>query len=307
EATLTGETDTTNVTTTVKSLTTANGTPIADTVVAVFTKQQPLTLTKFTTDKSSVTLGDSVVLTAESTGGSNVEYQFQIGTLVSAWSAQNTFTWAPDTEGTYTLTVVARSNDTGETVSQSIDGYVVNPPPSPTSISYSVTPSTLGVVGSPVQLSASATGGYNVQYQFQIGTTLSEWSTTNSYTWVPTAAGTYPITVFARSGDSGTPVSQKITDYVVNAPLSKVSLQAVPTSVKAGSTVALTATSIGGGTVEYQFVYTLSGRTTVIRDWGTANVCSWKTSKRGSYTITVYAREKGSSSTVSTSIPYTVK
>ena len=75
--------------------------------------------------------------------------------------------------------------------------------------SVTVTPTAL-VVGAPAIITAQATGGtgpYTYQFWVFNGATWSIgqlWSTSNTFTWTPSAAGTYSMQVWARNvGSAG--------------------------------------------------------------------------------------------------------
>ena len=63
-----------------------------------------------------------VTLTATATGGSHVEYKFEVRTstttysLLRDWSTDNTATWTPTTPGGYYLRVSAREQGTTKVV-----------------------------------------------------------------------------------------------------------------------------------------------------------------------------------------------
>ncbi len=107
------------------------------------------------------------------------------------------------------------------------------------------------------------------------------------------------------------------TDFVVaettRLPLQSVSLAAVPVSPGLPNVpVAITATTVGGGTPEYKFQVgtIINGVTTygALPATYTANpVFTWTPTEPGSYIIRVYAREQGTTLLKSATLPYTIK
>ena len=308
KAVLTGATAASKVTITARSLQTINGVAATDTVIANIQQQEPLLLRAFTVDKPSAKVYEPVVLTAASSGGWAVQYQFQMGTTRRDWSSNNTFTWTPATVGAYTLNVFARSGGAGTPVSLAFPGvYQVSLPDPPIITSFTLTPPDKAVVGKSVQVTATTSGGTQVQYQFQLGTQLSSWSSNNTFSFLPTIPGPCQVTVFARSGQAGEVVQQQLAYYYINASLSAVTLKLQSKSPHVRSTITLTATPVGGGTLEYKFSYLFNGKTILLRDWSTGNICTWKPGRRGQFTLIVAAREAGTTFVVTKASKYFIR
>ena len=108
-----------------------------------------------------------------------------------------------------------------------------------------------------ITLTATATGGTNVSYQFwAYSATTQSWSqlpaSSNSCTWTPAAAGWYYLTVSAQDGVSGTVVTAA-TWYGVSS-LTAVTLNTSPVSPQPVNTpITLTASATGGSNGHYQF------------------------------------------------------
>ncbi|MHB9130874.1 MAG: lectin like domain-containing protein [Armatimonadota bacterium] len=184
-----------------------------------------------------------------------------------------------------------------------------------TAVNLSASPSSPQFAGKPITLTATKTGGVTVCYQFDAGldrawTTIRGASTTANTTWIPTAAGTYSVKVSAYDVDAPEPTVTKTLSYVVVAPLSSVSLAATLTSPQpVGKTISLSATKMGGLTVQYQFSASKDNGTTwsALTAWGTATAMNWTPSATGTYLLRVAARE-GSTGlpVISTALPYQV-
>lgn len=126
-------------------------------------------------------------------------WDFGDGSYGSGVTASHTYS----SEGTYTpvLTVMDNSGATDAawtniTVSPALTGVnLVGSPGAPISS------------GTPVTLSASATGGYQVQYKFLINsgsgwTTFRDYQTTSTCAWTPTNSAIHQIQVYARNTGS---------------------------------------------------------------------------------------------------------
>ena len=131
-----------------------------------------------------------------------------------------------------------------------------------TGVTLSATPPSPVTVGTPVNLLAAAIGGTNVQYQFWIynaaaspaWSQLQGYSALASYSWTPTAAGSYLFSITAQD-ITGTAANTMLW-YTVNSipPLTAVSVTAAPVSPQLVNTpITFTASATGGTQVQYQF------------------------------------------------------
>ena len=100
-----------------------------------------------------------------------------------------------------------------------------------------------------------------VKYKFLLqrdgGTTqvLRSWSTSSAYTWTPSIAGSYIVSVWARSADVTTdaPQASAQVPYVVTGALAVTSITAdVASPQNLGTTVTFTAAATGG-TAPYSY------------------------------------------------------
>ena len=253
-----------------------------------------LTAAALTSTPLNATLvGTPVTLTASTTGGANVQYQFMSGTtLIRSFASGNTYSFTPTAIKTYTFTVIARdltAVDPNATVTSSVLTFTIRPVL--TAVSMMTLPSDAVTVGVPVTLTATATGGANVQYKFMNGTTLMRsFNTSNTYTFTPTAVKTYTFTVVASdlgAVDPNVTVTSSVVNLAIKPVLTAVSLAATPTTVIAGTTVTLTATPTGGASLLYKFM----NGTTILRDFAASNTMPWTPSVANTYPITVIARD----------------
>ncbi len=233
-------------------------------------------------------IGKPVIMGATAVGGTTVQFKFMNDQAVlQDFSTKSYFVWNPQTVGTYQLTAVAK--DANGTVVYNSQSYIIKP----TLSAVTATSSTSVVlVGSPVTITAAATGGASVQYKFMSGTSLlRSFASSNTYTFTPTSVKTYSITVVAQDAtgiDPAATVTSPAVNITVNAALSAVSLATSPTgSLIYGSSVTLTAAGTGGISLQYKF---MSG-TTLIRDFAASNTCTWMPLALKTYPITVIARD----------------
>jgi hypothetical protein len=106
-------------------------------------------------------------------------------------------------QGTYTavLTVTDDDGDSDTVWANIIVG------PTLSSVSLTGNPAPPIDAGTPVALAASAVGGYQLQYKFQVKdasgwTTIRDYQSADTCTWTPSAAGYYEIRALARSTGS---------------------------------------------------------------------------------------------------------
>ena len=138
---------------------------------------------------------------------------------------------------------------------------------------------------------------------------MREWSSNGSWTWNTTGnvAGNYTITVWARlKGSTADWEAFKETPYTLVAPppppppppCTSVNVTTSVTSPQQpGVPVTFTATAAGCATPEYK-IWRLAPNVgwTIMREWSTNSSWTWDTTGNvaGNYTITVWARLKGS-------------
>ena len=271
----------------------------------------------------------AITLTATPTGGSAIQYLFTAtpsgGTAVTLenYGTSPTCVWTPTTAGTYTLQVSARQ--TGTTQNTAITkqvSYTISAPTTtgtpPTAVTLAGSPAT-GSVNSQMTMTATATGGSNLQYQFWVGdptasvwTLLRDYAAGNTCPWTPTQTGVFPLVVRVKAVNSTNLYDvQNDLFYTVSgaSALSGVTLAASPVSPQLVNTpITLTATASGGTNLEYQFSATLNGTATVLRAYAGTPTCTWTPATAGSYTLQVLARVVGTTQNPNTtgSLSYTI-
>ena len=153
-------------------------------------------LTLGTSPTSPQPANTGITLTATASGGSSLTYQFwcysaATGTWsqLQAFSSSNTITWTPSAIGSYFLTTTAQDGSTGQQMSASL-WYIVSGPVL-TAVSLATAPVSPQLINTPVTLTATATGGTNVQYQFwAYSAAMQSWSQLQALTASPTCTWT---------------------------------------------------------------------------------------------------------------------
>nr|WP_284694664.1 6-bladed beta-propeller [Geomonas sp. Red32] len=288
----------------------------------------PVSSVTFTTTPASPQVrGTSVTLKGVASGGSgNYEYKFGISAVgntnavaVGPYSSSSSYVWntANLTPGTYTLSVYARN--VGSTATYEAAkwlSFTVAAYGPASSVTFTTTPASPQVRGTLVTLKASASGGSgNYEYKFgisaagsSVAVAVGPYSSSSSYVWDTTGLtpGTYTLSVYARNvGSSATYEAAKWISFTVAAygPASSVTFTTTQTSpqVKGTSVTLKGAASGGSGNYEYKFGISAVGSTVAVAagPYSTSSTYAWDTTSLtpGSYTLSVYARNVGSTAT----------
>ena len=264
----------------------------------------PLHAVSLGANRSPVLVGNPVLLTATASGGASVAYQFFRRTGTS-WQSltggkylpANTCSFTPTVAGPQLFRVNAREVGT----TQYFPGEVTVPVNLPLhAVSLGASPSPV-LVGNPVLLTATASGGASVAYQFfrRTGTSWQSLSggkylPANTCSFAPTDAGAQLFRVNAREVGTTQYFPGEVT-VPVNLPLHAVSLGANPSPVLVGNPVLLTATASGGASVAYQF-FRRTGTSWQSLTGGKylpSPTCSYTPTVAGSQLFRVNAREVG--------------
>lgn len=265
-------------------------------------------------------LGSAIVLSATGQGASTPMYRFWAqpwgGTwqIVQDWSASSTFSWRPTVAGGYNLTADGRGQASGNadvTTSRTIEIVASGGDTSPmSSVSLSFSPTTPQAIGTAVTLVARGQGGSGSgMYRFWVQPwggqwqIVQDWSPTSTYTWRPSAAGGYNLTVYGRTGTTGGGVSDSRTFEATasssggtrggTSPMTSVALSFTPTTPQAtGTAVVLSAHAQGGtGTAIYRFwIQPWGGAWQIVQDWSASATVTWRPGFAGGYNLTVYGQ-----------------
>ena len=241
-------------------------------------------------------LGASIKFTAKATGTEGVQYQYLVNNnVVQDYSSSNSFDWTPEEEGEYVITVKVK-NGRGKSTSKNInytikekeinkftldsfEGSVVSPQKVGTSIKFTA------------KASEAAQYCFFVRDENNKNTTIKSYSSSNTATWTPTAAGTYKVYCKAMNLD-GEVVAKRL-DYVINADTLKINnvVTSASSPQKVGSSIKFTINATGAK--QYGFIIKdASGKNTTLKSYSSSNTATWKPTKAGSYKI--YCKVKGS-------------
>lgn len=283
---------------------------------ATVTSSTPLSVSSVLASPSSGVVGTPVTWTATATGGTApYSYKFYVTsgagwTVGRDWNSSNSWTWAPASPGSYTVQVWARNSGSVATYDAWANASPVTMTASPASITgLSASPSFPVAAGTPMTLTATATGGtapYTYKlfaYNGSAWTVVQDWTTSNTFSWTPSTAGTYTFQVWLRNAGSVATYDTwrafgpyQVSGAGVPTVTALVSSHAFP--LAAGTPVQWTATATGGSAPYTYKFYVYNGSTwTVGQDWGPSNSWTWTPPAAGSYTVQVWVRNAGSSAT----------
>jgi len=285
-----------------------------------------LPLTKLSTTMSPVAPSPAntpITITAIAVGGTGVQYQFWVynSNALPTWSQLNAFSsnascvWTPATTGNYLLSVTAIDALTGSELNSSA-WYAVGA--QLTAVTASAVPTAPQPNNTPITITATATGGSNIQYQFWIynssatpaWTQLQAYSPTATCVWTPSTFGNYLIAVTALDSLTGASVNT-IFWYSVVPLLTAVSCTTAPTAPQpANTSITLSASATGGTTVQYQFwVYNSSATPawSQLQAYSVNATCVWQPTTAGSYLISVTALDGATGTTVNKMFWYTIR
>ncbi|MEI6518710.1 MAG: hypothetical protein WCO98_01490 [bacterium] len=160
-------------------------------------------------------------------------------------------------------------------------------------VTLTTNPLNTAQIGMPVTLTASATGGTNLQYKFMTGTSLMRsFNSSNTLTFTPTVVKTYNLTVVVRDlngvDPNATVISPIVSFTIINIPLTAVSLTTSPlNSVVINTPVTLTAIATGGTNIQYKFM----AGTSLMRSFNNTNSLTFTPTVAKTYNFTVIARD----------------
>ncbi|MBH0156809.1 SpoIID/LytB domain-containing protein [Fictibacillus sp. 5RED26] len=153
-----------------------------------------------------------------------------------------------------------------------------------------------------ITLSAEAYGGYDKVYRFYVqeGTEwrmLQDYSTKNTYTWVPKEGGNYKFSVHVK--DKFSAKNYDTYGALSYSILSNVDMKSVtsdkPSPQLAGTPIKVTANADGGKEKLYKFNLLKDGVWTVAQEYSSLNTFNWTPSVSGDYKFSVHVKDAGSS------------
>jgi Tol biopolymer transport system component len=262
-------------------------------------------------------MGAPSTLTASAPPGAAVEYLFRAGmksgttwqwATVRPYAPVPTCAWTPSTTGNWTLVVWARLVGSP----RQYDTYIAIPyqvGAGLSAVALATAPRAPQPLGTPVTLTAQATGGGEIEYRFRAGHKSGTgwfWSDLTGYQrsatceWTPASVRAWALVVWARQ--VGSPRTYDVytsVPYSVHAlPPTGVTLTVTPQSGRVRMPVELRAQATGGTSVHYRFrVGRRVGSTFLwqtVRDWAATPSAIWTPQYEGAYILAVYAKETGS-------------
>ncbi len=278
------------------------------------TKPPALTATALTADRSAPTpAGTPVIWTAVASGGTApYTYQFWVWngldwSVGRGWSTTPTWTWIPPAPGAYSVQVWIRNAGSVARYDAWRGAAHTVGDATPLTVTSLVADQSFPVPqGTPVTWTASAVGGTGpFTYKFFVydGVAWSagnDWSTKPTWTWVPTAAGTYSFQVWVRNAGSGANLDafRSAGPAAVSqaAPLAVTDLTVSPLApLVTGSPAVLTASAIGGkGPYSYQFWVFDGVNWSIGRPWSASRTFAWTPPAPGTYVVQVWVRNTDS-------------
>ena len=261
-----------------------------------------------------------ITFAATATGGLDVQYQFklydvinQVWSTLQDYSTQSTCTWLPPDASSYLLSVTACDESTGAQVNTTL-AYTITPSPL-TAISVTAAPTAPQVTNTPITLTATATNGLNVQYQFWVynAAATPAWSQLQAYSssatcvWTPTIAGNNLLSITAL--DATGAMANATLWYATFAPLSMVSVTlSLPSPQQVWIPITFAATATGGLDVQYQFqLYDMIDQVwSTLQDYSTQSTCTWLPPDTGDYLLSVTACDESTGAQVNATLAYTI-
>ena len=211
---------------------------------------------RLTLGSSTVYAGDTVKLTAAASGGTGtIQYKFEANGSSVQSGTNASCSYKPTSAGTVTIKVTA-SDSSGKTASENAS-LTVKAGLSAT-LSLSANSITLGNTATIKAAASGGSGNYKYSYYVIVPgnsdyTTLSSNSTSASYAYKPTKAGTHNIKITV-SDDSGHSVSRTTSLSVTSVEALKNNSTISATTINFGSKVTLKGAA-SGGTSPYKYAF----------------------------------------------------
>ncbi len=313
------------------SVTTPGGTVESAVDFRIF---QPITLSAAPVSPTITGLPVALTAAPTGTGSGSLEYRFRakytpasgpsVFTTIQEYSTSATCTWTPSEARDYTLIVYAR----GEGMSNPYIVYrelpfTVKLPVS--SLALNVAPVSPTAVGNQIKMTAVATSGAKLEYQFRAKYTTpggSVWTTIRSYGsnpicfWTPTEAQVFTIIAYVREQGTTIPYAA-YREYImtVKPAANCLNVKMTPYAQAAVNTpITFSVTPVGGGTMEYAMkVKYWDGGAYVwsnVRDYSKISDIVWTPTEVHEYLVYIYGREvsyaPGTPYSVYKEIPYSV-
>jgi subtilisin family serine protease len=235
--------------------------------------------------------GIPVTWTASAAGGqAPYTYRFIVWDGVAwtdarAWSASNVFTWTPPVANAdYKVAVLVRSAwNTGPNEMSVTKPFAI--PPFVTSVGLSSSVASPQAVGTPVDFTATASGGQApYEYLFAVydgvaWTIKQGWSPAAAFRWIPSVANAnYRVVAKARSAwNKGAAERETVVDYAIKPSVSAATLTSNLSSPRPdGTSIRWQASASGGqGPYQYQWAVFDGDAWTTLTGWTTSSTFDW--------------------------------
>lgn len=156
------------------------------------------------------------------------------------------------------------------------------------------------MLGSTVQLSASATGGEgSLRYRFAYQKNGGDWKEIQAYSssgtakWIPEESESYLLAVYVR--DSQGNEAKSTLSYSIKQPDPVVVTgfsQSLASPQQPGTTIRLSAAATGGvGSYQYRFAYQKNGSWVYFNDYSSASSLLWTPMEAGDYTLAAFVKD----------------
>ena len=278
-----------------------------------------LTAGAISTDKSSpVNVGTSInITTTEATNGSgNYSYKFAITdennneTVIKDYSDSKTATWTPNVAGTYKITVYTKDSDDGKEVSKT-KSFVVEKPQGPEINSFNTNVPSGQTIGTKVTLVAAATGTGTVKYKFTATlngneTVIKDYSTARTTTWIPSEAGNYTLTCYAKdkNGENSVTEEFEVTKTELKITGYKFSIKS---GAKVGDNIRISSIAQGTGNIKYKYIILDSNsKIAYSTGYSSRTYTTWQPSEAGKYKVNIKVKDSTGAEAIKT-INYEVK
>jgi len=227
---------------------------------------------------ATLDVGQSQQFTSTVSGGTSpYTYQWHLNSVAVSGAASASWTFAPDSPGSYDVYVEV-TDSVSFIAKSNVASVTVNPPPSVT-----VSPSSVVMdVGQSQQFNSSVTDGTSpYTYQWYLNDVSVSGATSSSWTFAPSSSGSYTVYVNATDKVGGIAKSN-IATVTVNPPPSVI---ISPTSITMDLGQAkLFTSSVSGGTSPYSYQWYLNGTPV---SGATSFMWAFIPSSSGSYSIYV--------------------
>jgi len=261
--------------------------------------------------------GTTVAFTGSATGCPHPFYQFWIlapggsWTIVQAYSTNVTFNWNTTglAAGSYLYSVWARDSGSAASYDSYLPGtaYTLTST-SCTSATASALPASPQAAGTPVTITAGASGCPNARYEFWILPPGGSWmivqpySTSATFNWNTTPpAGTYLYSVWVRDNSSAAAYDVFVpgaTYTLTSTTCASVTASAAPATPQAhGTTITITASALGCPNARYEFwILAPGGSWTIAQAYSSTATFNWNTTglPPGTYLHSVWVRDASS-------------